>query len=97
MTNSYRKLADLCDDLTDFFLGREPASYIGKEATTKPTIAISDDGKYVEVVWAAWNDITTREERDDMVVEAYVQAFGQEKGLKLNATVGLMLKNGNTF
>jgi hypothetical protein len=95
--NSYRKLADLCDDLTDFFLGREPASYIGKDASTKPTIIISDDGTYVEVVWAAWNDLTTREERDDIVVEAYCEAFGQEKCLKLHAAVGLMLKNGNTF
>jgi len=94
--NSYRKLADLCDDLTDFFAGIEPGSYVGKDASTKPTITISNDGRHVEVVWSAWDDMT-REERSELVVEAYYQAFGNEKGLQLNLAVGLMMKNGNTF
>jgi hypothetical protein len=98
--NSYRKLADLCDDLADFFLGQEPASYIGKEEASKPTITISNSGKYggkyVEVVWSAWGDLT-KDERGKLIVEAYYQAFGEKEGAYLNSAMGLMKQNGHTF
>ena len=85
--NSYRKLANLCDDLAGFFIGNEPASYIGKEATLKPTITISDDGRDVLVVWGAWGNIDG-DTRYEMVVEAYYQAFGDEKGSLLHTARG---------
>jgi hypothetical protein len=94
--NSYRKLADLCDDLADFFLGNTPASYIGKEEASKPTITISSSGRHVEVVWSAWGDLT-RDERGELIVEAYYQAFGDREGAYLNSVMGLMKQNGNTF
>lgn len=85
--NSYQKLATLCDDLTDFFLGQEPASYIGKESDSKPTITISEDGRHVRVVWDAWEWVDG-DTRYDMVMEAYLQAFGKEKALTVHSAVG---------
>lgn len=81
--NSYRKLADLCDKLSDAFLG--------KEVDPQPNITISEDGRHVTVVWDAWNDVDG-DVRYDMVTEAYYQAFGTEKGLMLRTARGHTVK-----
>jgi hypothetical protein len=90
--NKYQTLANLCYKLETAF-----NEYNWGQSVDNPYISISDNGKYVEVVWDQWGELS-KEERNDMVVEAYYQAFGTKQGLKLNSACGLMKdKNGNTF
>lgn len=67
----YQEEADMCQFLIDAFLGNLMLN-------ERPEITISDDAKHICVTWHKFRGMSY-EERAEMILEAYSQAFPDGK------------------